>query len=146
MLFGSKDKKWYTGAAMAGSALGLFLGDYLVRERDFTRSQGNYIALGTLASGIVGAGIGYALADDGSKLNYVYSIGAVGAAVGFGAIYAAFSKHAIAPARLASFDLDFSPAGLASAMMNKMPEGFGGLDKFQEATQPVPVMSLRYKF
>jgi hypothetical protein len=80
----SLDNRTFTGLAVAGGALGLLAGDRLVRHADFSAGESLLIDLGTVAGGLLGAGVAYlAVQDDGP---YLFASG-LGGLVGFGLSY-----------------------------------------------------------
>jgi hypothetical protein len=79
----------YVFAAMVGGAGGLVLGDFLLRDRDFTTGQGIVTELSTFAGGAAGAGIGYLISpgDNLADAKIIATGAILGAAGGFALTY-----------------------------------------------------------
>jgi hypothetical protein len=123
-----------TALAMAGSAAGLFLGDHLVRETNFTVAQATLNRLGTVAGGLAGATLGVAMEEP--RIAMIGS--AFGAAAGYLATYAALAPEARENVgdRITRWNVELSPAGAASLARGSA----SGRDV------PTPVLSVRYRF
>jgi len=89
---------------LAGTG-GLALGHLLVRKRDFTKSQGNIVVLGSFAGSLFGGGL--AVASDASS-DAAVLLQAVGSLAGTALTYGVFAGDAKRQARRnqASVDLD----------------------------------------
>ena len=79
-------------ALMAGAAAGLANGYLLTRGRDFSKSQGNFVALGSLAGGLVGAAASNVVGA-GTEADAVLTT--LGSVVGFGAMYVGYRTDAM---------------------------------------------------
>jgi hypothetical protein len=93
------DNRTLTALAMAGGALGLVAGDFLVRDSDFSVGESLLIDLGTVAGALLGAGVAYLAVQDGGPTLFASGLGAT---VGFGVSYL------IAPGRIGA---SHRPAG-----------------------------------
>lgn len=106
--------KPFIAAAMAGSAAGLAVGDFLVRDTEFTNGQSVMVTLGTLAGMAVGLGVGNVTTsnvDDNGR--YLLTTSMVGSALGFAATYRSFLPEARrAHTDRSSWRLELSPAAL----------------------------------
>lgn len=129
--------------ALGGSLAGLHVSDRLLVGHDFTASQGILVNLGTLAGGLLGAGIGVLMAgDDVDNPRVILTLSALGANAGFGLTYRALSDDARrnAERRPPPVELGFNPAalfGLAAGHASSAP---------MPAGVPVPLISVRYRF
>jgi hypothetical protein len=135
-----EDDKAYTAAAMAGSVIGLGLGNHLVHAKDFTTGQGTLVNLGELAGGLVGLGVAYLVSpDEGDEDNsalYLTS-SALGATGGFWLMYRAFARTA-GTGKETSLDVEFCPEGLlACAVGQRLPES---------SDQVMPIGRLMFRF
>jgi hypothetical protein len=121
--------KLAVASAMAGSALGVYLSDRLVKDTDFTVGQATLNRLGTLAGALAGASLGV-MTESGR-------VGVVGAAAGGIAGFAA-TYHTLAPyareqrgERMSrSWQLKLSPEALLA----------------RNADQPAPLFTVNYRF
>jgi len=115
-----EDDRIYTGAAMAGSVIGLGLGHYLVRGKDFTTGQGTLINLSELAGGLVGLGVAYLVSSDDDDNSALYlTLSALGATGGFLLLYPSFARRAQAHEKSSSWNIRFAPEGLLALAMSK---------------------------
>lgn len=128
------DEKVAVATAIAGSALGVYLADRLVRDTDFTVGHAALNRLGTMAGALVGASVGV-LTDE-------WRVAAAGAAAGGIAGFAA-TYYTLAPTAReqrgegrSSWDVQLSPQGLAAL----------GLAGEGRAAPPQPLLTLRYRF
>jgi hypothetical protein len=88
-------EKSSTVGAMTGSALGLLIGDRLVRRTDFTFNQGVIVNLCTVGGGLFGLGLGlFASGNDAIKEQALWALSATGALAGYAAGYATNAKAA----------------------------------------------------
>jgi hypothetical protein len=136
----SEDEKAIAGMLMAGNALGIFAGDYLIKGYDFSLSQGNLTTLGTFAGGFLGGGIGYLISsdDDKSLFKTVTSMTAMGAGIGLGFMYYTFKDDAEVGKKMGQLDFDINPLGLMYSLNNKKTESY--------MNYHIPVVSMSYKF
>ena len=94
-MFEPEENRAYTAAAMGGGVLGVGLGHYLTRRRDFTTGQGLLIASGAAAGGLLGAGLAYVVSsDDADNRTRYLAASALGATVGLWLGYRAFADDA----------------------------------------------------
>lgn len=98
---------------VASTASGLAAGRILTRDRDFTRSNGNYVALSTTAGGLIGMAVATAT-DASDKVTAV--LGTLGAAGGFATMYRGFSDDAARASR-GSLELSVLPGSVLTGPM-----------------------------
>jgi hypothetical protein len=80
---------------MTGGALGLILGDGLVRKTDFTFGQGLIVDLCAIGGGLFGLGLGtFASGNESIKDQMLWSLSAVGTVAGYAAGYSMNAKAA----------------------------------------------------
>lgn len=118
--FNPDDETAYTAAGLAGIAAGGYLGWRATRDLDFETSDGVFVALGELAGGLLGLGLGYLIAPD-FESEILLTSATLGAVGGYGLMYSGMKKNAI---RLRSdLDIDFrlNPMGL---LMNQVNDSF----------------------
>lgn len=77
------DPRAIVGTLLAGTSLGLFLGDSLTKDVDFGRGQSRVMMLGSLAGGLVGAGAGFLASTEDNSSKVVVTGSAIGAIGGF---------------------------------------------------------------
>ena len=137
----------HSAAGLIGTAAGVVLGRTLVSGRNFSTGQGTLLSLSPLAGGLLGLGIAYLAApdetyfydptqpyrdpNDHSELYLTAS--AVGAGLGFAALYPAMAKQAKG-ATLGS-NLQFSVNPLAAAQVLR-----------RDSRSGVPLASITYRF
>lgn len=126
---------------MAGAAAGLYLGDRLVRGTDFTVSQAALNRLGTLAGGLVGAGVGVLVSEDDPTPAFV------GAALGAGLGYFATYRSLVPAAREQRGE---SVASAGGWKVRIAPEGVLGMvagDRLRSAaSEPAPLLVFSKSF
>ena len=81
--FGKNQSRAYVGAMMTGTALGLYLGHRLGVSTDFSVGRAVLVDLGTLAGGLLGAGITYLVASGTDDVTPFATAAAGGAILGF---------------------------------------------------------------
>jgi len=94
------ENRFYSASLMAGALAGLYAGERMLRDEDFTAGQGTLVRLGTLGGGLMGAGLAYLTApahDEGDSRRYTLGT-AVGGAVGFAVLYGIYADDARARA------------------------------------------------
>ncbi|MBI4499600.1 MAG: hypothetical protein HY700_00410 [Gemmatimonadetes bacterium] len=136
----------HAAGALAGTAAGVAVGRVLVKGRNFTTGQGTLLTLAPLAGGLLGLGLAY-LATPERTYNYVpggpyrdpndhselYLVAsALGAGVGFAALYPAMARQARGSTALGN--LEFSVNPLAPAHL------------LGRGRNRVPLLSLQYRF
>ena len=98
----------HSGAGLAGTAAGVMLGRALLKGRNFSTGQGTLLTLGPLAGGLLGVGIAYLATperqyvadpsipyrDPNDHSELYLTMGALGAAAGFAAMYPAMARQA----------------------------------------------------
>lgn len=116
-LAGVEDDETLVASSMAGMLLGAWLGHRIAVGHDFTESQGMLTGVGTLASGLLGAGIGYLLSpsdsDDHAGRRAIGG-GAIGVIGGFGIMMAILGDDARHHDQGTNWKLDVSPVGIAA--------------------------------
>lgn len=106
-----KNERWYARAIIAGSLSGLYLGNILVKDKDFTPAQGTFIEIGQLAGWLTGLGIAY-LIQDPEKTNNgrVYSsLSAIGGIAGYTLMYRSFAAKAQGKTSQSSWNIHLMP-------------------------------------
>lgn len=121
------------GGAVAGTMLGIVVGQRLVSGRDFRTVHGTFISLGALGGGLLGAGIGYLLSEDSDVAILVPS--AAGAVGGFALLYQSFAQTARRVVERAGLEIRLYPVALALARGGRLPE-----------SARVPVASVTWRF
>jgi len=114
------NEKAYTAAAVLGGITGLGLGNALVRGRDFSTAQGNYIRLSELAGGLLGLGLAYLVSsDENDNSTFYLASSAAGATAGFWLMYRANARKALVSPKGVSMNLELQPAGLIGLVAEK---------------------------
>jgi hypothetical protein len=132
-VFKPDNGKAYTTAMILGGIAGLGIGNALVRGRDFSTSQGNYIRLSEYAGGLLGLGLAYLVSSDENDNSTLYlASGAVGATAGFWLMYRANARTAL-----------ISPKGI-SMNLQIVPQGLIGL--VSEQNYPAPLLDFTLQF
>jgi hypothetical protein len=134
-----EEDKAYSAAAMAGSLIGLGLGNRLVRGKDFTTGQGSLINLSEIAGGLVGLGVAYLASSDDDDNRELYLLSsALGAAGGFWLSYGMFASDARAYEKSSSWNIRLAPEGWLAWAMH---------DKFKSAAElSVPLTQVEFRF
>lgn len=89
------DAEVITGLTAITTALGIWAGDRLVVDKEFTDDQGTLIGLGTFGGALLGVGIGWLAKADEKIAGMAWA----GAATGFGISYATLGREAGVRAR-----------------------------------------------
>lgn len=118
--FDPDDFTTYTVAGLAGIAAGGYLGWRATSNKDFDTNDGVFIALGELAGGLLGLGLGYLIAPD-AESEILLTSATLGALSGYGLMYSGLSKNAIKLNSQVNLDLRLNPMGL---LMNQMEQPF----------------------
>jgi hypothetical protein len=118
--FNPEDETAYTVAGLAGIAAGGYLGWKATQNRDFTTSDGVFVALGELAGGLLGLGIGYLIAPD-FESEILLTSATLGALGGYGLMYTGLKKNALVLNNRMNLDMHLNPMGL---LMNKLNQPF----------------------
>lgn len=126
----SESPRFVAGTLTASALGGLAAGTVLLRDRDFTKSEGNLIALGTYAGGLIGSALA-AVGETEEEGAFVLST--LGSALGFGISIGLFSADAERRASTATSALDLritpslqapqTPASGASAWTRSVRPG-----------------------
>jgi hypothetical protein len=99
----SESPRFVAGTLTASALGGLAAGTVLLRDRDFSKSEGNLIALGTYAGGLMGS----ALAAVGeSEEDGAFVLSTLGSVLGFGISVGIFAEDAERRATTAASALD----------------------------------------
>ncbi|MCF8346910.1 MAG: hypothetical protein K9G38_06830 [Bacteroidales bacterium] len=109
--FDPEDETAYTVAGLAGIAAGGYLGWRATHHMDFDTGDGVFIALGELAGGLLGLGIGYLVAPD-FESEILLTSATLGALGGYGLMYSGLKKNALTFNSQVDLDLRLNPMGL----------------------------------
>ncbi|MRR09550.1 hypothetical protein EG831_05665 [bacterium] len=108
----------FTGAALAGSAAGLWLGHRLARGYDLSKSDGTIVAGAAAGGYLLGAGVGYLLmpsqSDDDAKVRTLAGASIAGLAGGYVLGLSIVRQPANRDARSWSPEIGINPLGLAA--------------------------------
>lgn len=118
--FNPDDGTTYTVAGLAGIAAGGYLGWKATQNRDFSTSDGVFVALGELAGGLLGLGIGYLVAPD-FESEILLTSATLGALGGYGLMYSNLNKNALVLKNRIDLDMHLNPMGL---LMNQVDRPF----------------------
>jgi hypothetical protein len=118
--FKPEDETAYTVAGLAGIAAGGYLGWKATQDRNFATSDGVFVALGELAGGLLGLGIGYLVAPD-FESEILLTSATLGALGGYGLMYSTLNKNALVRNNRIDLDLRLNPMGL---LMNQVDRPF----------------------
>jgi len=135
LAFDPDEERLYYGTAIAGALGGLIVGNELVRGKDFTTADAVYIGLGASGGYLVGSALGVMASPKDGKVVAIAS--AIGGSVGFALMAGKFSRvarsRALDAGHASSWNIEFSPAGMASAL------GCAGFDSV-----PLPLARFSY--
>lgn len=96
-----------TGAGVAGLAGGRLL----VRDRDFTKSEGNIVALGNFAGSLLGGGLAAASDAEGSTVAVLQALGSLaGSAITYGVFAKDAKRRAQSGTASVNLDLNVTPS------------------------------------
>ncbi|MBI5323864.1 MAG: hypothetical protein HZB41_01040, partial [Ignavibacteriae bacterium] len=128
------------GTLLLGTAVGTYFGNQLVMGKDFTKSQGTFITIGTFAGGLLGGSLGFLfvgnnLHSDGKMVTLFSALGAFG---GFTIMYSSFKDKARIPESRTSLEFEFNPGSYA---VSKLYQNSKSLYQTY-----VPMIGLKYKF
>ncbi|HET6228450.1 MAG TPA: hypothetical protein VFE05_00145 [Longimicrobiaceae bacterium] len=117
---------------MATALSGLYLGDRMVRRTDFSVGQASVNALGTIAGGLVGLGVGVIAGD----VKTGAATTAVGAAAGYFGTYHALKGEAMTrqTEALSGWHVHVEPSGLAVLARGK------------DSRTPMPLLTVQHSF
>ena len=135
----TKNENVYAGTFIAGSLGGLFLGNNLVHEKDFTPAQGTFIELGQFAGWLTGLGIAYLIQDPSSSSNsrIFTTLSALGGISGYTLMYRTFADKAHEKASHSNWNFHVMPQNLLMSTLNK---------SFSISVYSLPVVTLDMKF
>lgn len=127
-LLTNKDDRLVSSAVAVGSGLGLWYGNKLAADYDFSREQGNYIMYSTVAGFATGYGAAYSFFGNLTESNLKpYAIlGTLGAIGGFSIMFNYLKDDAKilkAESQASNVSFQFNPIGIAS-YMNPQKGGF----------------------
>lgn len=117
------DGKVYAASAMAGAIGGIALGHHLVSGHQFTDAQGNYVALGTLASTAVAVGAAYLIGSDNADEKMFAGAALVGSVGGVALMYSLLEDDARDTRMGSGLRFDISPAAIGAYAMGRRPRG-----------------------
>lgn len=125
----------YTASAMAGAVGGIALGHHLVKGRQFTDAQGNYVALGTAATTAVALGLAYLIGSEDADYRLYVGASLAGSVGGLALMYGLLEDDA--PRELgANLRLHVSPSTIGAFALGRRPSG----------SASVPMMGVSYTF
>jgi len=95
-LAGVDDERTLVAGSIGGALAGMYLGHRIAVGHDFTNSRGTLMGVGTVAMGLLGAGIGYLVSPDNDEdaLRLAGGGGAIGTIAGFGLMYGLVGNEA----------------------------------------------------
>lgn len=105
-----KSKPYTLGALIGGTAGGILGGRYL-KGKDYTTGQGILIAVGQLAGGLLGFGIGYLVASDPSDSEILLISSAIGAGGGFALLSSQFTPKKRKETTDVNLNINLNPLG-----------------------------------
>jgi hypothetical protein len=115
-LSNSEEGRLYAVTALLGSAGGFFLGNLMLKGRDFTPGEGVMTTLGAAAGGLIGFGFATAIAKNSDPAGVYLTGVALGATAGFALVFNVYKDVTKKPGRSSSWKMSFSPAGLLTAV------------------------------
>lgn len=136
----SENEKAYMGLAILGAGLGMGVGNYLVKGKDFSTSQGVYMTLGSFGGAFVAGGLAFLAAGDSDNWQIIPPVISLGAVGGFALTYLAFADNPKIQEKNLSGDLkvDFNPMALTTA--------FSKGNEYSPLNYYSPFLSVTYKF
>jgi hypothetical protein len=126
-------------AITAAGVAGLAGGGLLVRDRDFTKSQGNIVALGTVAGSLFGGGVAAAAEAEGAGVALLQAVGSLTGSI---LTYSIFAGEAEQRARRSSAGLTLDLNVAPSMASGSGPRG----ELVRLADRIVPQVTLRARF
>ncbi len=108
--------KYYTLFPILGSVGGLYLGHCLIKDKDFSDGNGLLIEVGTMASTLLGMGIGYMISNEGGT---ILTAGAIGSVLGISALYSTLAEQSKSDVSLNNLKINFQPSGLLPIFSSK---------------------------
>lgn len=138
-LTGSENSKAYTGAAMAGSTIGLGLGHSLLRDQEFSTGESRMMMLGAVGGMLFGGATALLIGGDSQQVGM--SLTSLGALGGFWFTYRSFAEGARLEEGSVSWDIGLAPQGLpAFAAWSTIPRS----RSFHSRTGPALTCSYRF--
>mgnify|MGYP007061391165 CR=1 FL=1 len=111
----------YTASMLIGGAAASYAGWSMLRNRNFTTTQGIMIALGELSGALLGLGTGYLISEN-SNSKLILSTTAIGAITGYGLFYFKYKNKAFqADNSNMKFNFNINPAGLFTKDKQLLP-------------------------
>jgi hypothetical protein len=102
----------YSAAVLAGLAIGSYTGWQQTKDKDFETSSAIFVALGEVAGGLLGAGVGYLIAPENSDGKVILTGASMGAFSGYALMYNQFSSKARHLSTKVDIDFNINPIGL----------------------------------
>jgi hypothetical protein len=133
-----EEGKSYAAAAMIAGAAGIYGGDLLVRDKNFSTGQGTLMSLSSLTGGLVGLGIAFLISSDDSNGKLYLALSNLGAIGGFYYLYNMYAPEAQTATSTTGWNFHVYPEGLTTLVAKK---SFGN-----SAQYPMPLMSVQYTF
>ncbi len=88
------DMRILGGLLLAGSVGGTWAAHRLLPDHDFTVGEGILVELGAAAGGLLGMGVGVLAGPDDPDATLLFTLGAIGADLGFGIVFNALADNA----------------------------------------------------
>ena len=138
-LTGSENSKAYTGAAMAGSMIGLGMGHSLLRDQEFSTGESRMMMLGAVGGMLFGGATALLIGGDSQQVSL--SLTSLGALGGFWFTYRSFAEGARVEERSVSWNIGLAPQGLPPfAAWSTIPRS----RSFRPRTGPALTCSYRF--
>lgn len=131
---------------MITTGIGAYIGNELVKGKNFSDNEGNLSILATIAGALVGSGFGaLLLADEGSidKMRYLPLVSCFGGILGYFLTYEGWKDDASDNIYSGSLDFNISPCGLAESLKSS---DFFVIDYNTLRPVSIPVLSIKYTF
>jgi len=124
-----------TGAGVAGLAGGRLL----VRDRDFTKSEGNIVALGNFAGSLLGGGLAAASDAEGSTVAVLQALGSLaGSAISYGVFAKDARRRAQSGTAAVNLDINVTPS------MASVPGPDGRRVRLSDSIVPKVTLTARF--
>ncbi|MGL4370014.1 MAG: hypothetical protein ACRCUT_10150, partial [Spirochaetota bacterium] len=141
-LAGSDNPKVFMGSSLAGSLAGAAAGYFLVRGKDFTAVQGNFITLGECTGALLGLGIASYFSYDNSAL--FLSLSSAGGLAGFSVMYYLFKDSAVTADLGQSWSIRIMPCAAAGLLQRRIAPR--PRSSYGAASYSTPLVSIEYTF
>lgn len=120
-----ENPRWYTAFGTLGAAAGIWGGDKLAQQFDFSNRQSMFASLSMIGGGFLGAGIGHLIEESRPNDDYWYDydptmiaiMSALGAATGLGLSILNYTKDINKENKDLSLKLQFNPLGFANSRL-----------------------------